>query len=104
MLDLLSSDGLIAALFYYLPPPRQELRFLGLWVETLEKLGYQPETHLLSLRSVETVAFFIKKKPFSEEELEGWRKFASERFYDLSIPGLKGISETTSFIKAEHFG
>jgi len=99
--NLLDRDGLIAALFYFLPPPRQELRFLALWVETLERLGCKPDYHILYLRSVETIAFFIKKSPFSEEEIKEWAGFSSENFYDLGILGPQRTLSPTPFIHSD---
>ncbi|MGQ9800681.1 MAG: hypothetical protein ACUVRL_03325 [Candidatus Saccharicenans sp.] len=87
ILDLLSPDGLAVALFYFLPPPRQELRFLALWIETLERRGWHPARHLLILRTIETITFFIKKQEFSPEEISRWQNLAAGRFFDLLVPG-----------------
>ena len=85
--DLLSPRGLAAALFYFLPPPRQELRFLALWAEALERRGLRPEKHILFMRTVETITFFIKKQEFSREEISRLEKFAGSRLFDLYVPG-----------------
>lgn len=84
--ELLSPRGLVIALFYFLPPPRQELRFLALWVEGLERRGLRPEKHIIFLRTVETITFFIKKQEFTQEEIIRLKKFAGDRLYDLAVP------------------
>ncbi|MDH7575250.1 MAG: hypothetical protein QHH43_05770 [Candidatus Saccharicenans sp.] len=85
--ELLSPRGLVTALFYFLPPPRQELRFLALWVEGLERRGLRPERHIVFLRTVETITYLIKKQAFTQEEISRLKKFADDRLYDLIIPG-----------------
>lgn len=104
ILDLLSPDGLAVALFYYLPPPRQELRFLALWIETLERCGLDPARHLLILRTIETITFFIKKQEFSPEEINRWKRLAAERFYDLLVPGENARAEQLTFIQVDGTG
>ncbi|HAR36062.1 MAG TPA: hypothetical protein DCR87_04000 [Acidobacteria bacterium] len=101
VLDLLSSNGLAVALFYFLPPPRQELRFLALWIETLEKRGLNPARHLLILRTIETITFFIKKQEFSREESSRWQDLAAGRFYDLLVPGREAGTDRPSVIQAD---
>ncbi|MCR4396192.1 MAG: hypothetical protein NUW07_05610 [Candidatus Saccharicenans sp.] len=101
VLDLLSPDGLAVALFYFLPPPRQELRFLALWIETLERRGLNPARHLLILRTIETITFFIKKQEFSEEEIRRWQTLASGRFYDLLVPGREAGSDRSAVIQTD---
>lgn len=101
MFNLLSQKGMITALFYYLPPSRQELRFMALWIETLEKLGLNPENHILILRSVETISFFIKKEPYSEEELQNWQDFAADHYFDLILPQPAVGQNRTSFIQSD---
>lgn len=99
--DLLDSEGLVAAVFYFLPPPRQELRFLALWIEVLEERGLKPERHILILRTVETISFFIKKEPFSIQEIQSWETFSEERFYDLAIPWMPPEPSSTVFIQSD---
>ncbi|MDI6698756.1 MAG: hypothetical protein QME85_07465 [Candidatus Saccharicenans sp.] len=95
--ELLSPRGLATALFYFLPPPRQELRFLALWVEGLEKRGLQAEKHILFLRTVETVTLLIKKQEFSDQEIRRLEKFAADRLYDLTVPGAAaGVNQEPS--------
>ncbi|RFT15403.1 MAG: hypothetical protein OP8BY_0293 [Candidatus Saccharicenans subterraneus] len=85
--ELLSPRGLVTALFYFLPPPRQELRFLALWVEGLERRGLRPERHIVFLRTPETITYLIKKQAFTQEDISRLKKFADHRLYDLIIPG-----------------
>ncbi len=99
--ELLSPDGLAAALFYFLPPPRQELRFLALWVETLEEMGLRPEEHVVIMKTIESVSFFIKKTPFLEKDLEKFELFARERFFDLLKPERPESSAAWTFIQPD---
>jgi len=101
MFNLLAPRGMVAALFYYLPPLRQELRFLSTWIETLEKLGLKPQNHIIILRSVETITFFVKKTPFSEEELNECRVFAAYCFFDFLYPPSKDGRGEETFIQSE---
>lgn len=99
--ELLSPRGLVTAVFYFLPPPRQELRFLALWVEGLERRGLRPERHIVFLRTVETITFFIKKKEFRPEEIGRLENFAGDRLYDLTVPGSKAGAELAPAIQAD---
>jgi hypothetical protein len=101
MFNLLGPKGMVAALFYYLPPLRQELRFLSTWIDTLEKLGLKPQNHIIILRSVETITFFVGKTPFSEEELNDWKNFTAYCFFDLLYPADRAGRSEESFI---HYG
>lgn len=99
--ELLSPRGLVTALFYFLPPPRQELRFLALWVERLERRGLRPERHIIFLRTVETVTFFIKKQEFTPAEINRLKKFAGDRLYDLTVPGPEAGAESRPSIETD---
>lgn len=96
---LLSPDGLVAAVFYFLPPPRQEIRYLALWIEYLENRGLRPEEHIIIIKSVETATFLIKKNPFTDAEIEQLRRFAGERLYDLNIPDSRKEESQTFIIQ-----
>ncbi|MCX8159657.1 MAG: hypothetical protein N3G18_01840 [Candidatus Saccharicenans sp.] len=99
--ELLSPRGLVTALYYFLPPPRQELRFLALWVEGLERRGLRPERHIVFLKTVETITFFIKKQEFSAAEISQLEEFSRNRLFDLIVPGQKVGEKTPPFIQAE---
>ncbi len=90
ILNRLSSTGLVSMTMYLLPPPRQELRLLATWIEALERSQKNPSSCLIAIRSWSTISFFIKKSPFSEEDIQRLKNFAEERLFDLVYyPGIK---------------
>jgi len=90
ILNRLSSTGLVSMTMYILPPPRLELRLLATWIEALERSKIDPSSCLIAIRSWGTISYFIKKSPFSEEDIQGLKNFAEERLFDLVYyPGIK---------------
>ncbi|UCC41857.1 MAG: hypothetical protein JSV96_15255 [Candidatus Aminicenantes bacterium] len=90
ILDRMSPAGLVSMTMYLLPPPRQELRLLATWIEALEQSKIDPSSSLLAIRSWGTISYFIKKSPFSQEDIQRLKNFAEERLFDLVYyPGIK---------------
>jgi len=90
ILNRLSSTGLVSMTMYLLPPPRQELRLLATWIEALEQSKIDPSSCLIAIRSWGTISYFIKKSPFSEEDIQRLKNSAEERLFDLVYyPGIK---------------
>ena len=90
ILDRLSPNGIASMTLYLLPPPRQEVKILATWIEALEKSGLNPAAHIISLRSWGTISFFIKKDPFSRQEIEKTKEFADRNLFDLVYhPGIQ---------------
>lgn len=90
ILNKLSSTGLVSQTLYLLPPPRLELRVLATWIEALERSKIDPSSCLIIIRSWGTISYFIKKSPFSEEDVQRLKNFAEERLFDLVYyPGIK---------------
>jgi spermidine synthase len=71
-------------------PPRDTLKLLATSVEALKRLGIQDaENHLVMIRSWQSASLFIKKIPFSMEEISSVKKFCQERLFDLVYyPGM----------------
>lgn len=90
ILDRLSPDGLVSMTLYLLPPPRQEIKILATWVEALEKSGLDPIARVIAIRSWGTISYFIKKSPFSPQDIPELKEFAARNLFDLvHYPGIK---------------
>ena len=86
----LSSPGIISTSLYLLPPPRQEIRVLGTWIEALEKSGRNPASHLIAIRSWGTISYFIKKSPIQDQDIQKIKDFTEKYLLDLVYyPGIK---------------
>ena len=89
-LSRLSDKGVASMTLYLLPPPRQEIRLLATWIETLRKIADFPERHLIVIRSWGTISFFVKKNPYTNREIETLKEFCEKRLFDLVYyPGIK---------------
>ncbi|MDH7511955.1 MAG: hypothetical protein QHH14_03290 [Clostridiales bacterium] len=82
LLDLLSPNGIISLTFYLLPPPRQEAKILATWIEALERKQLDPAPRLAAIRTWGTLSLFIKKEPFSGQEISRLKDFCRERLFD----------------------
>lgn len=101
ILSRLSPDGIVSISLYLLPPPRQEARMLATWVEALERSGIDPSSCIVAIRSLGTISFFIKKKPFSQEQIQKLKDFANRCLFDLVYyPGIK-VDEVNIYNKFE---
>lgn len=90
ILDRLSPEGLVASSYYLLPPPRQETRVLATWIEALERKNIDPSSHLIAIRSWGTISFFVRKRPFTNDDIQQLKAFAGENLFDLVYyPGIK---------------
>jgi hypothetical protein len=90
ILNRLSSDGLISMTLYLLPPPRKEIKLLATWIEAMERNGLNPASHTIAIRSWGTISFFVKKSPFTPQEIQKLKGFAAKCLFDLVYyPGIK---------------
>jgi hypothetical protein len=90
ILNRLSSNGIISMTLYLLPPPRQEIKLLATWIEAMERNGLDPASHTIALRTWGTISFFVKKSPFTQEEIQKLKEFAAKCLFDLVYyPGIK---------------
>ncbi len=97
--ERLSPQGIISLTLFLLPPPRKEIRLLATWIETLENAQKEPASHLVAIRSWGTISYFIKKSPFSSQDIIKLKAFAKERLFDLVYyPGIKA-EETNIYNK-----
>lgn len=99
VLTSLRTDGMASMSFYILPPPRTEIRALSTWIEILENMGMDPESHLMAIRSWGTISLIIKKSPVTTQNIQILKDFAQERLFDLVYyPGIQK-DETNLFNK-----
>jgi hypothetical protein len=90
----LSDRGIASMTMYLLPPPRQEIRLLATWIETLRKMTDHPDRHLIVLRSWGTISFFIKKNPYTLQDIKILKEFCEKCLFDLVYyPGIR-LEET----------
>lgn len=89
-LNRLTEEGMASMTLYLLPPPRQEIRLLATWIESLAEITKHPESHLIALRTWGTISFFIKKNPFSTQDIDRLKEFSGRCLFDLvHYPGIK---------------
>lgn len=89
-LNRLADEGMASMTLYLLPPPRQEIRLLATWIESLERITAHPEKHLMALRTWGTISYFIKKTPFSDKEIDRLKEFSARCLFDLVYyPGIE---------------
>ncbi len=101
ILSRLSPEGMVSVSLYLLPPPRQEARMLATWVEALERSKIDPSSCIVAIRSWGTISFFIKKKPFSQQQIQKLKDFSKKCLFDLVYyPGIK-IDEVNIYNKFE---
>jgi hypothetical protein len=90
ILNRLSPNGLISMTLYLLPPARKEIKLLATWIEAMERSGMNPAFHTIAIRSWGTISFFVKKSPFTPQEIQKLKDFASKCLFDLVYyPGIK---------------
>jgi len=97
-LDHLAPGGLLVIQRWLQLPPSEELRAAALAVEALRRRGVtDPSSHLVALRSFNTLLLMAKNEPFNPGELDLFRAFAEAHQFDLVYcPGLRP-EETNRF-------
>ena len=90
----LKESGMLCIQLFLLPPPRYELRLMNNIILAMYGLRIEsPDRHLIVLRSWDTMSFFVKKSPFTIEELRKISDFAESREFDVVFPDL-AVSRT----------
>jgi spermidine synthase len=79
----LEADGLLVASRWLQTPPSEELRLFALAVSAVENLGGDPLQQIVALRGYNTATLLVRKSPFTPDELDAIREFASTRAFDL---------------------
>ncbi len=80
----LSGDGILLVTRWLQYPPRELPRTVSIAVTALESDGVEtPGNHMALLRGYSFFTLLVKKKPFTSEEADAVREFASKRFFDV---------------------
>ena len=79
----LAPDGILVVNRWLQMPPSESLRSFALAVTALERSAANPRQQIVALRGYNTATLLVKRGPFTAQELELIRKFASERAFDL---------------------
>jgi hypothetical protein len=89
--DLLAPDGVLVLNRWLQRPPSESLRVWGLILTALDARGLAPAPRVVAFRGYQTMAFLVKRQPFSPEELARVRAFADAQAFDLVMaPNLEG--------------
>ncbi|HUW08985.1 MAG TPA: hypothetical protein VM537_04610 [Anaerolineae bacterium] len=85
----LDDDGILIVTRWLQTPPSESVRTLALIDEALRRMGREPLSSIVAFRGVQTGTFLVQIGGFSAGEMEGVRKFCSERSFDLVAgPGI----------------
>jgi hypothetical protein len=86
----LDKDGLLVVTRWLQVPPSESIRAFALAVEAVERDGGDPSASIVALRSYQQMIILARKGPFTNEELESIRTFATPRAFDLVyLPGIR---------------
>jgi hypothetical protein len=86
----LHPEGLLSISRWLQLPPRDSLKLFATALTALEQNGSaQPAQHLVLIRSWQTTALFVKRRPFTTDELALVRTFCDTRGFDVAYyPGM----------------
>lgn len=96
----LKPEGLLSLNLFIVPPPRIELRLLQTMITALEESGSKEAgKQIAAIRSWGTICFLFKKSPFTSDEIEAIKRFATDRRFDLiHTPGIRE-EETNIYVR-----
>jgi hypothetical protein len=97
MLEHLAPGGVLVATRWLQDPPSEDLRLFALAVTAIEEDGRDPHQRIVAFRGYNTATILVKNDPFTAEELNTIRKFASERAYDLTYAPAIQAEETNRY-------
>ncbi len=83
--DVLAPDGILVLNRWLQNPPSESLRVWGLILAALDARKLDPAPRTVAFRGYQTMAFLVKRQPFSAEELGHLRRFADARAFDLVV-------------------
>lgn len=88
----LSPDGMLAIGRWYFEPPGQALRLMTIGSEALRNIGVQdPAQHFIVVRAGDTANVFMKKSPFTAEQVARLRAIAEPLYFTvLYAPDMLG--------------
>ena len=79
----LDEGGLLVVTRWLQVPPSEALRAFALSVEAVGRVGGDPRTSIVALRSYQQMLILVRRGAFTEGELEAVRAFAAPRAFDL---------------------
>lgn len=83
-LDHLTPDGMLAIGRWYFEPPGQALRLVTIGAAALERIGAaDPAQHFIVIRAGDTANMFMKKSPFTAEEVARIRQIAEPLYFQV---------------------
>jgi hypothetical protein len=83
-LGALKPEGFLTVTQYLLPPPRHEIRAVGLACSALQARGVtQPDRHIGAIRSWGAFTLVVKRSPFEAQEIRRMKDFCSRMRFDL---------------------
>jgi spermidine synthase len=87
----LQPNGLLSITRVLRMPPRDCLKMLATLAEALRRAGVtSPAEQIIMIRSYATATIVVSPRPFSQSQIEGARKFARARSFDVAhVPGIK---------------
>lgn len=86
----LKPDGILAVMRWLQIPPSECVRAFALAIEASERLGSNPATEIVALRSYQQMLILVRRGPFTNTELELIRSFSAARSFDLVyLPDLR---------------
>jgi hypothetical protein len=96
----LKPEGLLSLNLFIVPPPRIELRLLHTLLTALEESGAKEAgKQIAAIRSWGTICLLFKKSPFTSDEIEAIKRFATDRRFDLiHTPGIRE-EETNIYVR-----
>jgi hypothetical protein len=104
-LSHLADDGLLAIGRWHFEPPGQALRLVTIGSDALKRIGItDPSQHFLVVRAGDTANMFLKKSPFTSEEVAAVRAAAEPLLFTvLYAPDMLGEegNHFADFFRAE---
>ncbi len=86
----LRPDGILAATRWVRMPPRDELKLFATAVAALERMGLNPFSRVVLIRSWAAVTLLVKRERFTTSELSALRRWAEDRLFDTTyFPGIE---------------
>lgn len=83
-LNHLNPDGMLAIGRWHFEPPGQALRLVTIGSEALTRIGVEdPSQHFIVVRAGDTANMFMKKSPFTAEEIAAVRAAAEPLFFTV---------------------
>ncbi|RLC54476.1 MAG: hypothetical protein DRI80_19245, partial [Chloroflexota bacterium] len=79
----LDEGGLLVVTRWLQVPPSEALRAFALSVEAVGRVGGDPRTSIVALRSYQQMLILVRRGAFTKGELEAVRAFAAPRAFDL---------------------